>query len=155
MVFHSFIQSKLSYASAAWQPWISNTNMSLLDRAQNKALRFMTGQAKSSPLDAIRLESGIPSYETTSNRHCLIAREKALRCPPDHPLRIAAESDTPRRLVRNNWRAKSASLVSQLPEAANNRMPLHFYPVPPWNFTSNNVTINDCVPGINGKSDLD
>ena len=46
-IFEGFIQGKLGYAAAAWQPWLSNTSIKELDVVQNQALRLITGQFKS------------------------------------------------------------------------------------------------------------
>ena len=51
---------------------------------QNKALRIMTGQAKTTPVEALRAEAGVCSYKTVSNRLCIRAHEKAARFPADH-----------------------------------------------------------------------
>ena len=38
MAFHALVRSKLDYAAPAWQPWLSDTNLSSLDRLQNHSL---------------------------------------------------------------------------------------------------------------------
>ena len=38
MAFHALIHSKLDYAASAWQPWLSVTKLSCLDRLQNCSL---------------------------------------------------------------------------------------------------------------------
>ena len=43
MAFHALVSSKLDYVAPAWQPWLSETNLSNLDRLQNCSLRFITG----------------------------------------------------------------------------------------------------------------
>ena len=50
-VYLSHVQSSLTFASSAWQPWLSKNNISRLDSVQNKCLRLITSQAKSSPLE--------------------------------------------------------------------------------------------------------
>ena len=47
-----------------------------METTQNKALRIMTGQAKTTPVEALRAESGLCSYRTVSNRLCVRAHEK-------------------------------------------------------------------------------
>ena len=86
MIFLATQRSVLDYAAPAWQPWLANTQLGRLDRAQNQALRRVTGQTASCPLEALRLESGAQrSYTTTSKRLVLASREKAYRLPPKHP----------------------------------------------------------------------
>jgi hypothetical protein len=103
-------RSILDYAAPAWQPWLSKTEMDRLDRAQNKALRRITGQASSTPLEALRLEAGLPSYETVSKRLVAISREKAYRCPDQSHLRAPQHTDWSEAAGVNaacNWRANS------------------------------------------------
>ena len=38
MAFQALVHSKLDYAAPAWQPWLSETNLSNLDRLQNRSL---------------------------------------------------------------------------------------------------------------------
>ena len=77
MAFHALIRSNLDYAAPGWQPWLSATNVSCLDRLQNRSLRLITSQLVSTPLEALRLEADVQSYHTCSNRLILKAREKA------------------------------------------------------------------------------
>ena len=53
MAFHALVRSKLDYAAPAWQPWLSETNLSILDRLQNRSLQLITGQLVSTPLEAL------------------------------------------------------------------------------------------------------
>ena len=54
-----FGSHQLNYAAPAWQPWLSDTNLSSLDRLQNHSLRLITNQLVSSPLEALRLEADV------------------------------------------------------------------------------------------------
>jgi hypothetical protein len=66
----------LDNAAAAWQPWLSDTQMQKLERAQNKALKIVTGHYKYTPIGALRLEAGVAT-DWSSNRLVSIAAEKA------------------------------------------------------------------------------
>ena len=88
MAFHALIHSKVDYAAPAWQPWLSATNLSCLNRLQNRSLRLITGQLVSTPLDTLRLKADVQSYQTCSNHLILKAREKALLSTNDHPKRV-------------------------------------------------------------------
>ena len=131
-LYTTFVKSKLDYASAAWQPWISTTNMDRLERAQNKALRIITGQYQSAPKEALQLEAGMNSYTTTSKRSCLLAMEKALRSAADHPKRIAFEPEIAKRIARTNWRTSAKELATLLPDDCTRREHEAIYPIPPW-----------------------
>ena len=127
--------SVLDYAAAAWQPWLSDTQMIKLERAQNKALRIVTGQYSSTPVEALRLEAGVTSYKTHSKRLTSIAAEKADRLPAEHPRNIALNPQTPvthRSKTRSSWREKSREIRGGLPTAG---LPIDPLPSPfqrPW-----------------------
>ena len=94
-VYLSSVRSIVDYAGPAWQPWISSTNIDLLERTQNVALRRITGQYMGSPTGSLNLESDIPRYSTIIDRKCLKAQEKGLRLPPDHPRNIHSAQLSP------------------------------------------------------------
>ena len=117
-------RSILDYAAPAWQPWIARTQMDRLERAQNQALRRITGQTASSPVEDLRIEAGLPSDETISRQLIATSREKAFRCPPNHPRRLPLEGEQRHRLCRDSWRESSKRLEASLPEGLTPREPL-------------------------------
>ena len=58
-VYTTMQRSVMNYAAAAWQPWLSKSQFQKLEKAQNSSLRIMSGQYASTPLEALRLETGI------------------------------------------------------------------------------------------------
>ena len=48
-IYQTFIRSKLDYAAAAWQPWLSHSSVRELDVVQNQALRMVTGHMAKAP----------------------------------------------------------------------------------------------------------
>jgi len=105
----------VDFAAPAWQPWLSASKFNTLEVTQNKALRIITGQASTTPVEALRAESGICSYRTVSDQLCVKAYEKAARFPEDHPKRIALMADCRHRLHRSSWRKHATELMSTLP----------------------------------------
>ena len=97
-VYLTSIRSVIDYAGPAWQPWIGDTNKGLLERAQNKALRRISGQHVGSPIGTLNLETDIPTYSTIIDRQCLKAQEKGLRMPAEHPRNITFSAQVPHRL---------------------------------------------------------
>jgi len=65
-VYISLVRSCLDFAAPAWQPWLSATRFQCLEATQNKSLRIMTGQAKTTPVEALRAEAGVCSYMTVT-----------------------------------------------------------------------------------------
>ena len=112
----------------------------------------MTGQLKSSPVEALRLESGIPSYETHMRRNILKSREKAQRLPEDHPRHIALKSAVPPRNKRQSWARKGKELERLLPPEASNRKSIKITRDPPWE-SRQQPHIKPFLEGITNKAD--
>jgi len=75
--------------------------MKNLEKIQYRALRAVTGQTLNTPCEALLLEASEQSLQTEVERNALIAAEKALRLPSDHPRRVAFEqTNTTRRIQR-------------------------------------------------------
>ncbi len=53
-VYKALRLSPLTYAALTWQPWTALSRIEQLERCQNKALRVVTGQLKSTPLETLR-----------------------------------------------------------------------------------------------------
>ncbi len=86
-VYKALQLSLLTYAASAWQPWAAPSRLEQLEGCQSKALRVVTGQVKSTPIETLRREAGICSIAIASNRATALAYEKAHLLPPDHPRR--------------------------------------------------------------------
>ena len=114
-VYQAVVRSRLDYAASAWQAWLSTTQMNRLETVQNKCLRAVTGQTRSTPVEALRLEAGTHSYKTISERLTLISYEKAARFPKGHPRRELFDNEVPPRNKRNSWRRKVKALSNILP----------------------------------------
>ena len=151
MIGNTFISSKINYAGSAWQPWLSDSKIQELDRTQNRTIRLMTGQVKSSPVEALRAEIDMPSFRTTADRACLLSMEKARRMPLDHPRRLALEERVPPRNQRKGWRKRGEALTSKLSDAEN-RMPILPSPANPWIGLKEAEVFSD-MPGIKGRDD--
>ena len=155
MAFHALVRSKLDYAAPAWQPWLSETNLSNLDRLQNRSLRLITGQLVSTPLEALRLEADVQSYPTCSKRLILKANEKALCSTDDHLERNARDVNIPHRLQSRSSFCRKAEEHSTLPlPDLQHRQNITHFPSRPWQQSSSHVgRISISVPGITGRAD--
>ncbi len=58
-VYKALQLSLLTYAVLVCQPWTSPSRIEHLERCQNKALRVVKGQVKSTPVETRRREAGI------------------------------------------------------------------------------------------------
>ena len=129
-------------------PSAAPTHLSRLERAQNKLLRTITGQYKATPIEALRLECGLPSFKTSEERLSLKAAEKAIRLPADHPRRIAIEEgNVGHTRKQSNWRTQSHNLANRLPRDIAPRVNINYYSAPPW-ITAPHVTIHPTLEGI-------
>ena len=97
------MHSKMDCSGPGWQPWLSDHSINLLERMQNKALRVVTGQLRSSPVESLRLETGVPSYDTQTQGNTLKFSELAKRLPLDHPRHIALTSAIPPKNTGRSW----------------------------------------------------
>ena len=155
MIFHALVCSKLDCAAPAWQPWLSDTNLSCLDCLQNHSLQLITGQLVSTPLEALRLEADVQSYPTCSKRLILKAKEKALCSTDDQPKCIALDVNVPQRLQsRSSFRRKVEELFTLLPSDLKHRQNIIHFSSPPWQlslFLKGQIATS--VPGITGRAD--
>ena len=150
-LYSAFVRTKLDYAAPSWQPWLSPSNVELLDRVQNRALRLITGQMAGAPTDALRLESGVPSYQTHIDRMCLRSAEKAARMPADHPLQTV-QNAVPVRNKRDCWKSRADHFLPMIPEECRLRQPISFFGRAPWD-DSSSVTVFCEVPGVKSRHD--
>ena len=151
-LYSAFIRTRMDYAAPSWQPWLSPSNVEVLDRVQNRALRLITGQMQSSPVDALRLESGVPSYQTHIDRACMRSAEKALRMPVDHPLYSVAHDAVPAKNSRISWKTQTDRLLARVPVEATNRQQISFFGSDPWDDPPR-INVHTDVPGVEGRND--
>ena len=132
-VFHALVYSKLEYARRAWQPWLSNTSITSLDRLRNQALRLITEQLVSTPLEALCLKSGVQSYYTESKSMTVWGREKYLHTTADHPKGLVLQNDIPQRISTcSSFCRKAIELSTILPEEISHRQVVNLFPSPRW-----------------------
>ena len=132
LTFHALVHSKLDFTAPAWQPWLSDTNLSNLDRLQNHSLRLITGQLLSTPLEALRLEADVQSYSTCSKRLILKANKRAQHSTDDHAKRIAPDVNIPQRLQsRSSFRRKAKEHSTLLPPDLQHRQNVIHFSSPP------------------------
>jgi hypothetical protein len=90
--------SLLSYAGGGWLPWLSATSVDMLNRAQKRNLRVITGQLTSMLNKALRVEAGVQSFGCLQDRAAAVALERLLRLDPAaHPRAAQADSGVTRR----------------------------------------------------------
>ena len=154
-LYNTQVRPVFDYGAPSWQPWISDSNVGRLEASNNKALRMITGQSRDTHIPSLQAESGICSYGTIIKRNTLIAKEKALRCPENHPSRVAAEGGTKQRLkVRYGFRKKAEVLSECLPPEAEKREMFDMERVIPWE-SGNDLLITAAEKGSSKKATSD
>ncbi len=126
-VYKALQLSLLTYAAPAWQPWAAPSRIEQLERCQDKALRVVTGQFKSTPVDSLRREAGICSIATVA-----LAHKKAHRMPLDHPRRQILAAPSHHRLKRPSWRSAAQASTNNLPAELAHRAPIDSPFSCPW-----------------------
>ena len=133
---------------------INNNKIDALGKVQNKCFRIVTTPAKSTPLEALRAENGVPSIRSIITANCMKSRE-SLRLPEDHPRRTAYEGTATIPLKKSCARTQSTHFSKSLLSSVEyKRIPLQFFTVRPWNraLSSTNVVFPN-LSGISGKGD--
>lgn len=134
-IYNATINSVLHYCGPSWQPWLAKSNIAILERSHNKALRAITGQLMDTPLDCLRSECEVQSFETTMKRNCSIAWEKSARLNADNP-RHALYTDP----VVHRWKNRSSFSTMAIAESERLtldsfiREPLLKLRGPPWDW---------------------
>jgi ribonuclease HI len=150
-VYQTLCCSVMSYCAAAWQPWLSATTMEKLERCQNRALRIITGQTLTTPLEALRCEAGVQSFCTTSKQLVAKAMEKSLRLPKENPRRGIMEKEVRHRHKgRSSLRVIGRGLLGNGSVRGCQRQELCLPQKPPW--TSGTDRRYVCYPELLGRS---
>ena len=118
-------RSVLDFAAPAWQPWLANVQLERVDRAQNQALRRITGQTASCPLEALCLESGVQSYMTTSQRLVAASREKVNSLPSQHPGASLSKATPPADCAETAGGRRAKDLKSNSPPTCRRGSPFN------------------------------
>ena len=151
-VYQMFVKSKIDYAAPAWQPWLSETSAKALDKIQNKALRLVSGQLKTTPTEALRYETRTEHYTTYTKRTCLKSVEMAKRLPDSHPRKKALDQAVKPKNTRKSWFRMGTSLADHLPPEAENRWPISLVRACPWE-THGEIEIRTELRGVKSKGD--
>ena len=126
-IYRAVVEPCFWYAAPAWMPWVARTGLERLERAQREALRAVAGLPRSTPIEAIHLETEVDPVGVEGRRRALVRYEKALRGREPQVWQQVAR----RRLKANKGlREQAREEVSRLlPEA---RAPLRWVRRPPW-----------------------
>ena len=154
VVFHAMLSSVLNYCSAGWQPWLSDSGVSILDRAQNKCLRRITGQHATTPIEALHCEAQVPAMRTILRRRAALAYEKSCRLQPTNPRRhLLLSSVAHRTKRRSSLREVAKEQVSRIGLEAEDRLVFPPVTTAPWLWENSGWSVHLSLRGGCGKLD--
>ena len=81
LLYKSYLQPLLTYASPGWFPLLSVTNLTKLERLHQAASRAITGCLLSSPISLLLFETSLPPLRVTLTHFTLLSYEPTLRLP--------------------------------------------------------------------------
>ena len=103
-------RSAVEYAAAAWLPWVSSLTMEKLETCQRFVGQAITGQAKTTSVEAILAEDDFSKIGTKATQLCAIAPKKSKRVAPENPRHQIAEQSSRQRMKKPSWRAKAGAV---------------------------------------------
>ncbi len=128
-VYKALQLSLHTYAPPTWQHWAAPSRIGQLERCQNKALRVVTRQLKSAPVETL--------IAIASKRATALANEKAHRLPLGHPRMQILAAPSRHRLKRPSWRSAAQASTNHLPAELVHRAPIDSPFSCPWEDSSN------------------
>ena len=102
VLYKSFFQPLLTYASFGWFPFLSVTNITKLERLHRATSRAITGCLSSSPIPILFSEASLPPVRVTLTDFTLSSYERALRLPTSFPISGLARLGVKPRLCRSS-----------------------------------------------------
>jgi ribonuclease HI len=135
------IRSGMLYASPVW--WTGAKNQAChLDRAQNAALRRIAGAFRTTPIDALQLETAIPPINLALNQADATAATRNPKLGDAHPIsnfrNATLQNPTPA-----PPKSKLSKLVAQTPPDTETATP---FAVPPWDNLEQDERIKIIIP---------
>ncbi len=77
--------------------------------------------AKNHPLEALRIEAGVPNTATKAQRQAAVAYEKAHCLPTNYHRKTLLEEPCRHRLTRPSWRSTAKGLMDKFPDAISSK----------------------------------
>ena len=136
LLYKSFFRPHLTYASPAWFPFLSATNITKLEGLHQAASCAITGYLLSSPIPLFLSEVSLPPLRVILTHFTLLSCERALRLPTSFPISGLASLGVKPRLCRSSWRAFASTHPLMLPSTCPRKALLACPPCPPWNLSS-------------------
>ena len=151
LLYRSFLQPLLTYASPGWFPFLSATNSTKMERLHRAASRAITGCLSSSHILLLLSKASLHPLRVTLTHFILFCYERALRLPTFFPISGLATVGVKPRLCRSSWRAFASTHPLMLPSTSSREALFACPPFPPWNLPS--FTLESALTSSYSRSD--
>ena len=151
VLYKSFLQLLLTYASPGWFPFLSATNFTKLERLHRAASRAITGCLLSPPIFLLLIEASLSPLQVILTHFILLSHEQALCLPTSFPISGLARLGVKSRLCRSSWRAFASTHPLMLPSTCSRKALLACPSFPPWNLFS--FTVESTLTSPCSRSD--
>ena len=131
VLYKSFLQLLLTYASPRWFPFLSTTNFTKLKRLHRAASHTITGCLSSSPIPLLLTEAPLPPLRVTLTHFTLFSYERALCLSTSFPISGLAKLLVKPRPCRSSWRAFALTHLLMLTSTCSREALLACPPCPP------------------------
>ena len=118
LMYKAFLWSFFTYASPAWFPFLSATNLTQLEHLHQPASRAITGCLLPSPISLLLSEASLSPLRVTLIHFTLSSYERALCLPTSFPISGLATLGVKPRLCRSSWRAFASTHPLMLPSTS-------------------------------------
>ena len=151
LLYKSFLQPLLTYASPEWFPFLSATNLTKLERLHRTASRTITDCLSSSPFPLLLSKASLPPLQVTLTHFTLLSYEWALCLPTSFPISGLARLGVRPKLCRSSWRAFASTHLLMLPSTSSREALFACPHFPPWNLPS--FTVESTLSTLCSRSD--
>ena len=107
-------RSVAEYAAAAWTPWLSSSNIEMLERTQLQAAREITNLVRSTPTEAVLYEADLPRLEHRPKTLCVLKSNKWNSLDVEDPRRVVLNDSVRLRIRRPDWLTTVLAALSSL-----------------------------------------
>jgi hypothetical protein len=156
-VHQTSLLSVATYAGGGWLPWLSATSVDMLDLAQNRNLKVITGQLALTPNKALRVEAGVQSFSCLRDHAATVALERLLRLDPvAHPKAAQVELGVTWQFKRGaDGRTMGREVISHVGGVldTHKRLPLPAPTSAPWKWGKGCWTVSLSLRGGSGPND--
>ena len=152
-VYQGTVRPHLEYGSTSWMT-TAKTHLQTLDKVQNQALRIISGAMKTTPIEKMEKQTGIPPLSKRREQKAMLQGNK-FKCLQNHPMNERLQARSSGRLKRSSFAVESRALDRKHQAALPNQVtPISFsLDCPPWEEKQEAVTVRTTVPQVTNKGE--